>query len=196
VNPKRSDIDHLKWLKLTNLDSFSGLRILDLGCGSGYICHLAMQRGAKFAVGIDVIEPEQRSQTGESWQYLNLDLNRENWHENFSDSFDLVLAFDIIEHLDSPYCFLRSCRQLLSSQGKLVLTTPNVQSWERMLKPQGWSGAQDPQHKVLFNRYSLDFLLRKAGFGTVSQSAPLRALSFLGKLQPQIGGQILSISCP
>jgi 2-polyprenyl-3-methyl-5-hydroxy-6-metoxy-1,4-benzoquinol methylase len=45
------------------------------------------------------------------------------------DSFDLVTAIEIIEHLDSPRLFLRNVHALLHDGGHLLLTTPNVAAW-------------------------------------------------------------------
>jgi 2-polyprenyl-3-methyl-5-hydroxy-6-metoxy-1,4-benzoquinol methylase len=194
ANP--SDLDHLRWLEIAKLNSFRGLRILDLGCGSGYVCHKAMEEGAQQAVGVDIVKPQIPNEGASRWQFSDADLNDRHWQKEFSNPFNLVLAFDILEHLDSPYLFLKSCRELTDKNGKLVLTTPNTLSWERFYKPNGWSGIRDPQHKTLFTKYSLDFLLRKAGFSSATFQAPMRSLSFLGPLQPQIGGQILCIASP
>ena len=187
-----SDIVHLNWLESSNLDDFRGKRVLDLGCGSGYICQQAMKSGAVAAVGIDLIDPGASSE--ESWKFCKADLDSSNWEEDFSDAFDLILAFDIIEHLDSPYRFLQSCYRILSKSGRLVVTTPNSLSWERFYKPDNWSGVQDPQHKTLFTKYTLDFMVRKIGLVPTTLSAPVRSLGFLKSLQPQIGGQILCVA--
>jgi 2-polyprenyl-3-methyl-5-hydroxy-6-metoxy-1,4-benzoquinol methylase len=192
MTPNNSDLDHLRWLQDAGFDAFSGLKILDLGCGSGYVCHKAMTDGAHTAIGIDVIPPRVSQDSG--WQFMQVDLNAPDWHQAMSTQFDLILAFDILEHLDSPYFFLKSCSNLLSSKGQLVLTTPNTSSWERLLNPTGWSGAQDPQHKILFTKYSLQFLLDRLGLKVISISAPVRSLAFLKKLQPHIGGQILCVA--
>ncbi len=42
--------------------------------------------------------------------------------------YDLVVAMEIIEHLESPRAFLRSCFQCVKPGGRLFLTTPNVDS--------------------------------------------------------------------
>lgn len=187
--PWQSDLDHLNWLSLAKLDNFSGKQILDLGCGSGYVCQKAMEQGAQRVVGIDIIKPKLAESGKFDFQIANLDAS--DWHESIQGDFDLIFAFDILEHLASPFWFLSSCHQKLKANGILVLTTPNCLSWERFYKPNNWSGVQDPQHKTLFTKYSLKFMLEKSGFNQNSIKAPMRALGFLGPLQPQIGGQIL-----
>lgn len=200
MQPWQSDLDHINWLHNVGINSFSGHKILDLGCGSGYLCETAMREGASSAFGIDVSIPKnsKSSQEQYNWQFLNLNLDGANWEQQLpkADKFSLILAFDIIEHLSSPFGFLDACRKIISENGQIVLTTPNLISWERYAKPSNWSGVNDPQHKTLFSRYSLEFLLNRAGYSTVNTKAPMRILSFLGAMQPNLGGQILCVARP
>ena len=198
--PTQSDLDHVAWLNYTGVTSFSGHKILDLGCGSGYLCERAVSQQAVSAVGIDIVSPKMSKGMKEpsSWRFLQLNLDDPTWPTQLSsrDNFSIILAFDIIEHLKSPYSFLTSCRQLIADKGQLIITTPNLMSWERYAKPSCWSGVRDPQHKILFNRYSLKFLLNRTGYLRVHIKAPMRKLSFLGAMQPNLGGQMLCVAEP
>ena len=46
-----------------------------------------------------------------------------------ANTFDLVSAIEIIEHLDCPRAFLRNVHAILRDGGHLLLTTPNISSW-------------------------------------------------------------------
>jgi hypothetical protein len=89
--------------------------------------------------------------------------------------------------------FLVTCGKLLEPEGLLVLTTVNVDSWERLIRPGEWSGATDAQHKILFTKYSLAFLLARTGFSVNVMAAPIRKIEFLGALQPGFGGQLFCV---
>lgn len=196
MKPLSTDQDHLRWLSDLGLSSMKNLSLLDVGCGSGYICHHSMEQGAKTAVGIDIVRPKGLTD-GSRWRFLNTDLNSETWATEFNgEKFDRILAFDILEHLDSPYLFLKNLRSLMTPEAHLVLTTPNLMSWERYARPQSWSGVRDEQHKTLFTRYSLKFILSKVGLETITLKAPLRSLGGLSPLTPQIGGQIICVAKP
>ena len=69
------------------------------------------------------------------------------------------------------------------------MTTPNVNSWERALRGDSWSGAMDPQHRILFTTYSLSFLVQKLGFTVQHLSASILKLDSWGILHPNIGAQ-------
>jgi 2-polyprenyl-3-methyl-5-hydroxy-6-metoxy-1,4-benzoquinol methylase len=52
----------------------------------------------------------------------------------FSRRFNLVVCTDIVEHLDSPRAFLAEARELLTDDGYLAFSVPNVAFWEGRLK--------------------------------------------------------------
>ena len=197
ISPRGSDIDHLRWMERHNWTQSigNGKTVADLGCGSGHVCETFARAGAR-VIGLD-LEPLP-SGNPKGWTFLTGNLDKNHWPQAVRDaaqgkSLDLLLAFDIIEHLRSPIEFLEACFHLLANGGRLVLTTPNVNSWERLLRPHTWSGSRDPQHLVLFTGYSLKFLLRKAGFENVQITAPMRAIEPLPCwLKPSIGAQLLA----
>lgn len=188
------DLDHIRWLSDFNVLGDTGWRgkaVLDLGCGSGFLCSEAARQGARHVVGVDLEAPDVETK---GWQFARIDLESDVWpsqlHPTSETGFDVILAFDILEHLSAPAKFIASCRTLLHPHGQLVVTTPNTSSWERWLRRDRWSGAQDPQHKVLFTRYSLGFLLRRCGFKPTILKAPVRKLTGLGIPSPDVGAQI------
>jgi 2-polyprenyl-3-methyl-5-hydroxy-6-metoxy-1,4-benzoquinol methylase len=197
ASPRPSDLDHLNWLNTKVTRSWQSYRVVDLGCGSGYLCEWLKSQGGSDVVGIDLETPPTFSRDSQ-WKFGQVDLDN-LWDidvRNMLDGHraDYILAFDIIEHLNSPWNFLIRCRNLLKPGGTLVLTTPNINSWERFLNPTNWSGAKDSQHKILFAKYSLSFVLTKAGFTVETLEAPLRSAKRLSSFVPNIGGQIFSVS--
>jgi 2-polyprenyl-3-methyl-5-hydroxy-6-metoxy-1,4-benzoquinol methylase len=196
TTPRPSDLDHLHWLNTKVNKNWKGCNVVDLGCGSGYLCEWLKAEGAAEVVGIDIEEPALIGKP--LWTFGKVDLEKE-WDSDLRSllnggSADYIFAFDIIEHLSSPWGFLSSCRKLLKPGGTLVLTTPNINSWERVLRPSNWSGARDPQHKILFAKYSLAFALEKGGYFVETLEAPLRSAKGLAPLLPDIGGQLFSVS--
>jgi len=191
-----SDIDHLKWLREVSC-RWSNHSVLDLGCGSGYVPQYLAATGARKVIGVDIVVPKQLD-LAQGWTFSTMDLEVPQWSSEairlMGSPAQLILAFDILEHLTSPFQFLQNCHSVLENGGKVILTTPNVNSWERILRPLNWSGARDPQHKILFTKYSLEFALRKSGFEIEYHRAPLRKAGPMSRFLPDIGGQLL-LSC-
>ena len=197
IKPNSRDADHFSWLsrKVPGM-SCAGRSFLDIGCGSGLLSAELGALGAKRAVGVDIERPAA-SKNASNWEFFQIDLNNADWARNIpaaDGAFDVVTCFDILEHVDSPVAFLRKLREFLRPDGKVVLTTPNVNSWERILRGDRWSGAMDPQHKILFTIYSLGFLMTRLGFHVQYTTAPIRTLDALGIRHPNIGAQIFIVA--
>jgi ubiquinone/menaquinone biosynthesis C-methylase UbiE len=97
-------------------------RILDLGCGTGYDMHFFKEHGYVNAVGLDIsLEALRFCQ-----ENLNKNLIRGDAIElPFSNnSFDIVLALDIIEQLSDDDVALKEQLRILKPGGVLVLFTP------------------------------------------------------------------------
>ena len=69
--------------------------------------------------------------------------------------FDLIFMGQTIEHLDEPLLAIESVRQLLKPSGILVLSTPNLNSWQIDLFGPTWSHWHPPYHRHLFSLNSL-----------------------------------------
>jgi len=107
-----------------------GARLADLGAGPGAMSERLQNRS------YDVVAAD-RSREIYSGQYpfIALDLNHPEFAVQFgTSSFDLVLAVEVIEHLENPISFLRNVARLLKPQAAAVITTPNVDSLPARLK--------------------------------------------------------------
>ena len=102
-------------------------RVLDAGCGSGYgAAYLAGLDPALQVVGIDLSE--------EALAYARPRYGGPNLHFAHGDcltlefadgEFDLVMAFEVLEHLTEPASFLQQARRVLRPSGHLLVSTPN-----------------------------------------------------------------------
>lgn len=133
LNPTRlryikDQIAMLKPVSAEGVGDLSGLKILDIGCGGGLVCEPLSRLGAK-VTGLDAtfesIEAAKihRDQMGLEITYLHD--TAEALAENQRETFDVVLALEIIEHVDDPAGFVKTCAKLVRPGGKLIMSTLN-----------------------------------------------------------------------
>jgi len=85
--------------------------------------------------------------------------------------FDLVIASDVIEHMEQPWNFLQSIKRKMIAKSSLVLSIPNVRYYENLKnllchrdwKYEDW-GILDITHLRFFTKKSIIRLLNDNGF--------------------------------
>jgi 2-polyprenyl-3-methyl-5-hydroxy-6-metoxy-1,4-benzoquinol methylase len=104
-----------------------GARILDVGCGMGYISFLFARLGYRVMATDGWRLPERDELFGRhgiAFEYGNL--NQLDPFADFPRDFDVVLMGEVIEHiLNCPMDLIRSAGDAARSGALLVLTTPN-----------------------------------------------------------------------
>jgi SAM-dependent methyltransferase len=100
--------------------------VLDVGCGLGYGTALVGMFGQPDRLlGVDTdagsiaFAKENRSLGSMGIKFTQSDFLAVN------SSFNVIIAFEIIEHLKNPVGFIEHVWQLLSQDGILLLSTPN-----------------------------------------------------------------------
>ena len=77
---------------------------------------------------------------------------------------DVVIAGEIVEHLDAPGPFLRAMRELVGSGGLLVVTTPNAYRLLNVLAPLTGTELVHPDHTAWHSPRTLRTLLERSGW--------------------------------
>lgn len=103
-------------------------RVLDIGCGNGYISYLCSRLGYS-VTATDAWEPPEREALFKTAgiAYFPSNLNEASPFRQLQDeSFDAVILGEVFEHLlNHPVGILREIHRVLSPRGILILTTPN-----------------------------------------------------------------------
>jgi 2-polyprenyl-3-methyl-5-hydroxy-6-metoxy-1,4-benzoquinol methylase len=102
-----------------------GKRVLDAGCGAGY-GSAELARTAESVVGVDRA-PEAIEFARAHYALHNLTFEEASCEAlpHAAGSFHLVVAFEVIEHLENWRGFLEEARRVLAPNGQLVVSTPN-----------------------------------------------------------------------
>ncbi len=146
-----------------------GKKLLEVGCGTGFFLDEARKAGFE-VIGVEL------SGFGAKYAQEKLRLNVKQGkllEQNFaSQSFDVVCMWDVLEHLPDPLADMKEVRRLLKPGGKLLLSTGNAQSAMAKLSGANWHLYTLPEHLFFFTPYSVEALLKKAGFSVIKISHP------------------------
>ena len=134
--------------------------LLDLGCGPGTFSAVARSRGWR-PVGLD-INPQSVARCIERGVEAICDVFPS---PALADRrFDVVVMNDFIEHMPDPGAALEAARAMLTVDGILFLTTPDIGSLMARLTRARWLHLKPNEHLVYFDRRTIDALLTRTGF--------------------------------
>lgn len=131
-------------------------KVLDLGCGAGY-GSAEMAATAAYVVGVDVsveaIALARREYARSNVTYVCGSGEALPFHPG---TFDLVVAFEMIEHLADWEALLREARRVLAPAGQFVVSTPNRLFYAESRRLSG----PNPYHRHEFDYAEFDGALR------------------------------------
>lgn len=156
---------------------FGNGRLLDVGCGQGALLKRMNRLGWR-CWGIDV-SPHAVAETQRNVPEATVFLS-DLAHLSTQQSFDVIVMSHVLEHLPKPVDGLRQCHRLLSPGGKLVLSIPNLGSFEARRFGRAWMGLEVPRHLFHFREPVIRRLLGDNGF-VVSSIRPAMCASSLSE---------------
>ncbi len=135
----------IRWLKnqvctrwkrdASDVKALQGLHILDAGCGGGLVTEPLCRLGA-IVTGLDVV-PENIAVAQSHAKTHNLDityhaLSLEKFAQESTATFDVLVAYEVLEHVVCPHAFLQAAATLLKPGGLLLVSTLN-RTWSSYL---------------------------------------------------------------
>jgi 2-polyprenyl-6-hydroxyphenyl methylase/3-demethylubiquinone-9 3-methyltransferase len=109
------------------LDCLSGLRILDIGCGGGLLSEPLTRLGAS-VVGADPSESNievARRHAAEAGLAVDYRASTAEALAGAGETFDLVLAMEVVEHVADVRAFIGSCAAMVKPSGLMIAATIN-----------------------------------------------------------------------
>lgn len=150
-------------------------RLLDIGCGAGFLGRTVKQEISCEVVGVTYSEQEAKLAYSFLDQVLVHDLN--NFNVQALGKFDCIVCSHILEHLYEPQLLLTQLRYSLAPNGVLIIALPNVLHWK-----QRWEllrghfrytdgGLMDKTHFRFFDWKTAQELIEQSGYQIVEAEA-------------------------
>jgi SAM-dependent methyltransferase len=119
-----------------------GLKVLDIGCNTGSLLDFAKSKGC-ITAGIEV--SSDCKDIIESKGHIYYPSPAEIPDDNH---FDVITAFDLVEHLYDLSSFLKYCKSKLTKDGLIVISTGNIFSLSAAITQSRWWYIGFPEHIV------------------------------------------------
>ena len=115
------------------IDTFSGLRVLDIGCGGGLLCEPMARLGAD-VVGVDPSATNINVATlhaGQSGLAIDYRTTSAEALAAEGETFDVILNMEVVEHVADVPLFLSQCAKMLRPGGLMFVATINrtLKAW-------------------------------------------------------------------
>jgi len=143
-----------------------GMRLLDIGAGSGILLEAASELG----FNAEGVEPSDwlRSVAHSHGCTIKADIIP---HPDVTGPYDIVTIIDVIEHVSAPYELIEDAIGLLKPGGIIAVVTPDVNSLAARIMGWKWWHYRIA-HIGYFTRANLTYLFDKLGIKIVSISRP------------------------
>lgn len=164
--PRFNVVDRIKLI----LNESEGKNVLHLGAIDFYensVCglHKELIDISENVIGVDIdkkgIEKAKKDNIHNIY-YGNVENLEKSWQDV---NFNLILATEIIEHLDNPGLFLESMKNLFEADTKMIITTPNSYCLHSfvysLLTGQEYV---HPEHTCYYSYTTLSYLLKRHNF--------------------------------
>lgn len=135
VGSRTATVDKHAWI----VGQCSGKDVLDVGCADHAATfatdaslpwlHRDIKAVANSVLGVDILPETVQELRSLGFNVVQADVET----LDLGQTFDVIVAGDLIEHLGRPASFLERARSHLAPSGRLVLTTPNPFSIEQSL---------------------------------------------------------------
>jgi 2-polyprenyl-3-methyl-5-hydroxy-6-metoxy-1,4-benzoquinol methylase len=158
IRSRRAMAERLRILRIH--EDIRGRTVLEVGCATGEFAARAARAGG-MVTGADVSQAAidaAREAHGRVAQFSVGDYHAE------AGPWDVVCAFEVIEHVNSPSDFLSSMRSKVKPGGLLFISTPDYQR-SKEVGPERWIGfILSLEHLTFFSHDVLASLAARTGF--------------------------------
>lgn len=139
-------------------------RIIDVGCGMGYLLRFLAKRGYRNAEGVDISAEQVEACRKSGLSSVSRVEDPAQFLSTRAGTYDMIIMTDVLEHIPKPQVIplLQAIYKALKPGGKAVFRVPNLAAFGGVVRRY-----YDFTHEVGFMETSLKQVLRGAGFDKV-----------------------------
>ena len=149
-------------------------RILEVGCGNGFLLEEALAQGFQTVCGVEPSRDARALADSSIRECIVPDVMRPGLFA--PGQFDLICMFQVFDHLPEPGAILDECLRVLAEGGILLCLHHNVRALSARLLGER-SPIIDIEHCYLYTPHTMRLLLRKHGFETLETGTALNTVS-------------------
>ena len=142
-----------------------GSRFIDVGCNVGFAVEAARQCGFQ-ARGID-IDAVAIGEARTLFPDCQFEHSSVEALASSGRQYDVVYCSEVIEHLPNFAVFLQAIRKLVTEDGLVFITTPDLGHRSVRRDPYAGDFIRPPEHLLYFTRKSIERVMRRQGFTRV-----------------------------
>jgi 2-polyprenyl-3-methyl-5-hydroxy-6-metoxy-1,4-benzoquinol methylase len=155
------------------------LKILEIGTASGAFLERVNSEFAESEIDLTGIDLDEYAVKTARDKGLNvIHGNVESLLENKSEHYDIIMHFELIEHLINPRYFTKQIFRLLTEGGCMLFTTVNGEGLDSLALPYNQKDRLlahpifPPMHLTEFNTRNIYFMLLDLNFGKINITTP------------------------
>ena len=144
--------------------------LLEVGAGFGTFCEEIKSRNVfKKIVAIEPGSDLAKTCRSKGIDVIELPIEQVDFPPE--ERFDVIVNFEVVEHLFSPRDFIVGCRNMVKDGGLLIITCPNGEGFD-VITLGTVSDTVDHEHLNYLSPQSLGALMEKSGFEVLSALTP------------------------
>ncbi|MCX6273062.1 MAG: class I SAM-dependent methyltransferase [Bacteroidetes bacterium] len=141
--------------------------VLDIGCGNGHFLQSLLKYRKVNIFGVEL--PGKSAERAARVPGINLKTGSLEMDDFQPVSLHAITLFHVFEHLTAPSSTLDIIDRILMKGGVLIISFPNIGSWQSRIFKGDWLHLDPPRHLFFFTPKDFIALMQKRGYRLLSE---------------------------
>lgn len=158
-------------------------RLLEIGCGSGFLLSEAKRQGYEEVFGVEPSKDAIKKAPRQIRENIRESIFK--WNLFPKNYFNVICFFQTFDHVSDPNKFLRACYKMLRPGGYILALNHNASSFQALILGEK-SPIIDIEHTYLYDLRTMRIIFEKNNFQTIvlKPAVNINSLSYLVYLMP------------